>query len=124
LMSGMCGIRPPFQGLRLFRPLFPGRCPGLEWVCPVGADHEIPESAMQGRQSKAPTGRSNPSLGQRPRTIVPHQFQALKGRSNRARWMWDWVAPSGLAGFWISNPGRCPGLGLECPVGAGIGAPP
>jgi hypothetical protein len=37
---GVSGIRPPLQGLKLFWARFPGRCPGLLWSCPFGANAE------------------------------------------------------------------------------------
>jgi len=66
--------------------------------------------------SKAPTGRPQASLGQRPRCGSRQDTGALKGRSNGGGRFWN--APSGLNSFSIANPGRCPGLVWLCPVGA------
>src|SRR5260221_611500 len=37
-MKNMSGISTPFHGLVQSGPGFPGRCPGLGWDCPFGAE--------------------------------------------------------------------------------------
>ena len=74
------------SGLDSFPVFYPGRCPGLVWICPVGAQDEPSSKAPTRRpfqMSKAPTGRFNSSLGQRPRTHVTPPIPAPTGRPNR-----------------------------------------
>ena len=66
---------PTPSGLNLLSMSDPGRCPGLAWHCPVGA--------QEGATSKAPTGRHHPSLGQRPRFLTTPPIPAPTGRANR-----------------------------------------
>jgi hypothetical protein len=112
-MNGTCGIDatvwPALSGLNSFFVSNPGRCPGLAWLCPVGAQDRAISQAPTGRsnpslgqrprfqatppipaptgrphpRSKAPTGRSNPSPGQRPGFVARPNTGALKGRPNR-----------------------------------------
>ena len=78
-MSGMSGIDTTvwvaLSGLDLFSMAHPGRCPGLAWICPFGA--------QEGSASKAPTGRHHHSLGQRPRFPTTPLIPAPTGRPNR-----------------------------------------
>ena len=78
-------------------------------------------------RSKAPTGRPHTSLGQRPRVRATPDSPALKGRAIRGAETCPperrlWAAPTGLELFNTADPGRCPGLGWNCPVGAQEGA--
>jgi hypothetical protein len=109
-MNGMFGIdgagwSAP-SGLDSFYMADPGRCPGLEWHCPVGAREQATPKAPTGRPyrkgraffptcpnwnarrhelrfSKAPTGRHHPSPGQRPGFRITPPIPAPTGRPNR-----------------------------------------
>ena len=78
-MSGMSGIDATIwvalSGLDSLAVAYPGRCPGLAWICPFGA--------QEGSASKAPTGRHHHSLGQRPRFPTTPPIPAPTGRPNR-----------------------------------------
>jgi hypothetical protein len=78
-MNGISGIDATvwaaLSGLDSFPVFYPGRCPGLVWLCPVGA--------QEGTASKAPTGRPQASLGHRPRFRVTTPNPAPTGRPNR-----------------------------------------
>ena len=71
----------------------------------------------------APQGRRHTSPGQRPGFHAKHTVQALKGRPIRRMKPCPslraiWTALAGLESFVAVYPGRCPGLGWHCPVGA------
>jgi hypothetical protein len=117
-MNGMCGIDATIwvapSGLDSFSMPNPGRCPGLAWRCPFGAQEGAASQAPTERNharnvrafdpifpnwnalrsemsfSKAPTGRHHTSLGQRPRFWATSPITAPTGRS-------------------ISSPGQRPG---------------
>jgi len=80
--------------------------------------------------SLSANGAPHPSLGQRPRNIVPHLSQALKGRHNAsARGVirvfnpGGWDAPSGLGSFVDAIPRALPWAGMGRRVAAGGTAP-
>ena len=102
----MSPVGSPLQGLIHFPWADPGRCPGLEWRCPVGAREQATSKALTGRPnrkvraffptcpnwnarrselrfSKAPTGRHHPSPGQRPGFRITPPIPAPTGRPNR-----------------------------------------
>jgi hypothetical protein len=82
----MCGIEAAgwaaLSGLNSLLSDNPGRCPGLAWRCPFGAQEM--HRATRHTIFKAPTVRTNHSPEQRPGLLAHQMRKALKGRSNHA----------------------------------------
>ena len=101
----------------------------LAQISAAGARDRRPAPGNNGRshgmnpRSPAPKGRPHTSLGQRPRHRTTNDSPALKGRPIRGAKRCPperrpWAAPTGLELFNTADPGRCPGLVWNCPVGA------
>ncbi len=114
-MNGMFGIDSVGWGA----PSFPRRCPGLKWICPVGAREGGASKVPSQTLCKAPTGRTHTSKPRATPWVYDHpHHQSPEGAAQRAGSLGS-SAPSGL-GFNVTpyHPGRQPGLIGCCPVGA------